>query len=103
DFALARAVGTRSVTRVSGHLVPVDDRLPVDETIERRVARMQRALERDPQYAPLFQPIARLAQPMSVEQLGERTLAIMRDSAHADVAVSTASSFANRCHQAWSR
>jgi len=86
-------VGTRSVTRVSGHLVPVDDRLPVDETIERRVARMQRALERDPQYAPLFQPIARLAQPMSVEQLGERTLAIMRDSAHADVAVSTASSF----------
>jgi 5'-nucleotidase/UDP-sugar diphosphatase len=81
------------VTRVDGGLVRVDDHLPLDQTTARRVARMQRELERDPKYAPLFQPIATLAQPMSVEQLAQRTLEVMRKAAHADVAVSTMSSF----------
>src|SRR5206468_2720791 len=44
-------------------------------------------------YAPLFRPIARLAQPMSAEELGRRAVEVMRESAHADLAVSTASSF----------
>jgi 5'-nucleotidase len=81
------------VMRVEGRLVPVNDRLPIDKTVAKRVAAMQRELERDPQYAPLFKPIAKLAQPMSVEQLAQRTVQIMRDAAHADAAVSTASSF----------
>src|SRR5205085_5507959 len=75
---------------VDGRLVPVDDHLPIDKTIATKVARMQRDLERDPQYAPLFKRIATLAQPISVEELGRRTVEIMRDTAHADVAVSTA-------------
>jgi 5'-nucleotidase len=81
------------VTRVSGKLVRVDESLPADKAVARRVAAMQRALERDPQYAPLFRPIAKLAQPMTVEQLAQRAVEIMRNAAHADVAVSTASSF----------
>ena len=86
-------VDDHHVTRMAGRLVPVDEHLPIDKTIARTVARMQRDLERDPQYAPLFEPIARLAQPMSVEDLGKRTLEIMRGAAHADLAISTASSF----------
>jgi 5'-nucleotidase len=81
------------VTRVDGALVPVDDHLPIDKTVARKVASMQRELERDPQYAPLFQPIARLEKGMSVEELGARAVEIMRKVAGADVAVSTASSF----------
>jgi 2',3'-cyclic-nucleotide 2'-phosphodiesterase (5'-nucleotidase family) len=54
---------------------------------------MQRALERDPQYAALFQPVARLPEAISAEELGARTVEIMRKAAAADAAVSTASSF----------
>jgi 2',3'-cyclic-nucleotide 2'-phosphodiesterase (5'-nucleotidase family) len=53
---------------------------------------MQRALEQDPNYAPLFVPIARLAAPMSVEQLTQRTVETMRSAARAEVALTTASS-----------
>ena len=81
------------VTHVEGRLVRVDDHLPLDPTTARRVKTMQRALENDPEYASLFQPIARLAKAMSVEQLSERTVEIMRSAAKADVAISTASSF----------
>lgn len=78
---------------VSGQLVPVDSRMPADKTIARRVAAMQRALERDPQYAPLFATAGTLAEPMPVEALAARTVAIMREAAKADIALSTASSF----------
>lgn len=81
------------VTHVDGALVPVDDRLPIDKTIAKRVADMQGELERDPQYAPLFQPVARLEKAMTAEELGARTVQIMRKAASADIAVSTASSF----------
>ncbi len=78
---------------VSGRLVPVDDRLPVDKTVAHTVATMQRDLERDPQYAPLFATIGVLAAPLPVELLAKRSVEIMRDAAHADVSLSTASSF----------
>jgi 5'-nucleotidase / UDP-sugar diphosphatase len=80
------------LTDVSGQLVPVDERMPIDKTIARRVATMQRDLERDPQYAPLFASIGTLAEAMPVEALAAKTVAIMRDAAKADVALSTASS-----------
>ena len=86
-------IDDRKVTRVDGKLVRVDEHLPLDKTIAKRVKSMQRALEHDPAYSPLFQPIARLAQAMSVEQLSARTVEIMRSAAKADVAISTASSF----------
>jgi 5'-nucleotidase len=78
---------------VNGRLVPVDATLPIDETIARRVAVMQHDLEHDPQYEPLFVTIGTLSAPLPVEAFGEKAVAIMRDAAHADVALSTASSF----------
>jgi 5'-nucleotidase/UDP-sugar diphosphatase len=82
-----------TLTDVSGQLVPVDARMPADRTIVRRVAAMQRALERDPQYAPLFATVGRLAEPLPVEALATKTVAIMREAVKADIALSTASSF----------
>jgi 5'-nucleotidase/UDP-sugar diphosphatase len=78
---------------VRGRLVPVDARMTSDKTIAGRVAAMQRDLERDPQYAALFAKIGTLSAPLSVDALARRTVEIMRDAAHADVALSTASSF----------
>jgi 5'-nucleotidase / UDP-sugar diphosphatase len=83
----------RKLTGVTGKLIPVDARMPVDKTIARRVAAMQRELARDPTYAPLFATIGTLATPLPVDALSQRTVEIMRDSAHADLALSTASSF----------
>jgi 5'-nucleotidase len=81
------------VTRAEGRLVRVDDSLPLDRAVARRVAGMQRALERDPEYAALFVPIARLAKPVTVEGLAAKTVEVMRRAAAAEVALSTASSF----------
>ena len=86
-------VGEGRVKSVRGGLVPVDASMPADARIARRVADMQRELERDPRYRALFQPIGRLETPMSTEAVAERTLAAMRDAAKADVAISTKSSF----------
>jgi 5'-nucleotidase len=83
----------RKLTNVTGHLVPVDTRMPLDRTIAARVANMQRDLEHDPQYAPLFAVITTLPAPLSVDELAQRTVEIMRDSTHADLALSTSSSF----------
>jgi 2',3'-cyclic-nucleotide 2'-phosphodiesterase (5'-nucleotidase family) len=54
---------------------------------------MQSQLEQDPQYRELFQPIGRLATPLSIAQLANRTLKAMRDATKSDVALSTSSSF----------
>jgi len=78
---------------VRGSLVPVDASMRADRMIEKRVARMQRDLENDPQYRELFVPIGRLAAPLSVESLARRTLQVMRAATNADVALSTVSSF----------
>lgn len=82
--------GLRSMT---GALVPVNGSMPVDRMVEKRVAKMQRELERDPAYADLFRTFATLDKPMSVSELGDFTVGIMRESAGADAALSTASSF----------
>lgn len=76
-----------------GGLVPVDASMKADRTIARRVAAMQRDLERDPQYAALFAPIGTLSHPLSVDDLGALTVEAMRAAAGADVALSTVSSF----------
>jgi 5'-nucleotidase / UDP-sugar diphosphatase len=81
------------VTNATGSLVRIDARITSDPMIARRVARMQLALEHDPQYAPLFLPIATLPSPMSVDDLGNRTVAIMREVSGADLALSTVSTF----------
>jgi 5'-nucleotidase len=81
------------VTGVKGGLIPVDERLPEDRTVAARVKRMQNDLEQDPQYRELFQVIGSLDAPLSVPQLGNRTVATMRDVTKSDVALSTSSSF----------
>jgi len=78
---------------VRGRLVPVDPRMPEDRGVAKRVRRMQRELERDPKYRDLFTPIGRLAEPLTVAELAERTLEVMRNATHSDVALSTTSSF----------
>jgi 5'-nucleotidase len=78
---------------VNGGLIPVDARMPLDKKVASRVAAMQHDLERDPQYAPLFAIVGTLTKPLSVDALAARSVEIMRDAVHADVALSTASSF----------
>jgi 5'-nucleotidase len=81
------------LVHVSGRLVPVDAHMPIDSKIARRVAAMERDLEHDPQYAPLFVTIGTLRSPLPVEAFAQKSVEIMRDAVHADVALSTASSF----------
>jgi 5'-nucleotidase / UDP-sugar diphosphatase len=78
---------------VDGALVPVDARMPEDRTIAARVAKMQRELEGDPQYAELFRPIGRLDSALSADALAKRALELMRSVTGAEVALSTRSSF----------
>ncbi len=86
-------IGDGRVKSVRGGLIPVDDSMPVDARIARRVAKMQRDLERDPRYRDLFTVIGRLDAPLSTEALGRRAVEIMSEVAEADVALSTKSSF----------
>lgn len=81
------------VTGVRGGLIPVDESLAEEERTAKRVAAMQRELERDPQYRDLFTVIGKLDAPLSTEALARRTVDIMREAAKADVALSTKSSF----------
>ena len=79
--------------RVSGRLVPVDQRMREDRRSARRVRKMQRELERDPAYRELFVPIGTLDAPLTVDALAQKTLEAMRSAVQADVAISTTSSF----------
>ncbi|HEU4889227.1 MAG TPA: metallophosphoesterase, partial [Thermoanaerobaculia bacterium] len=81
------------VASVRGGLIPIDSSLAEDRRIARRVARMQRELERDPKYRELFNPIGRLDAPISTEALARRTVNLMREVTQSDVALSTKSSF----------
>ena len=92
EDASPKQAGTPAL-QVEGELVPVDAHLRADPAIAKRVAAMQRELERDPEYAPLFEPIGRLAKPLPVDALGAKAVSLMRDAVHADVALSTTSSF----------
>lgn len=82
-----------ALARVSGALIPVDASMKPDRNVARRVARMQQELERNPAYAALFRPFAVLAAPMSGDELARFTVRVMRESAAAGAALSTASSF----------
>jgi len=81
------------VKSVRGGLIPVDESLPADRAIEKRVAKMQRDLERDPELRELFTVITKLDAPLSTEALAKRTVELMRDVSKADIALSTKSSF----------
>jgi 5'-nucleotidase / UDP-sugar diphosphatase len=78
---------------VKGRLVPVDRAIKPDRNIVRRVAGMQRDLEKDPQYRELFIPMARLPKAMDLRDVGQFAVDTMREAVNADMAVSTSSSF----------
>src|SRR5436190_4860164 len=81
------------LAQVKGSLVRVDSSMRADTAIEKKVATMQRALEHDPQYAELFKPIGVLKSALTVEQLGMRTVTMMRSLVYADFAISSTSTF----------
>jgi 5'-nucleotidase/UDP-sugar diphosphatase len=81
------------LVQVRGRLVPVDAHMSNDAAVAHRVVAMERALEHDPLYAPLFATLGTLHEPLPVEAFAEKSVAIMRDAVHADLALSTASSF----------
>jgi 5'-nucleotidase / UDP-sugar diphosphatase len=81
------------MSAIRGGLVPVDSRMRPDKQIEARVAEMQRALESDPQYASLFATVGTLDRALSLDALAAASLNAMRNAVHADVALSTISSF----------
>ena len=83
----------RRLRGVRGGLVRVDGSMPADAKLAKRIAAMERDLERDPAYAAHFQPIGTVPRIIPVDQVAKMTVAIMRDAARADVALSTASSF----------
>lgn len=88
------------LTDIRGALVPVDQNLRSSRALRRRVAAMQRELERDPQYARMFDVIGRSPRALSLAgqfsaqtPLAKFVLDIVRDAAGADIALSTTSSF----------
>ncbi len=83
----------RKLTGVRGQLVPIDASVAPDRKVALKVASMQRDLESDPNFRDLFATIATLPEPIEVDALARFTVDTMREITHADVALSTASSF----------
>jgi 5'-nucleotidase len=83
----------KKLTGVNGRLVRVDSGMKPDPEVAKRVAALEKDLESDPQYQSLFQPIGKLVKPLTLDQLGAKTVELMRDAVHSDVAFSTTSSF----------
>jgi 5'-nucleotidase len=81
------------ITAARGNLVRMDRSIRPDRAIARRVARLQRDLERDPQYRDLFTPIGLAKIPVPLPELARLTVEAIRDAAKANVALSTISSF----------
>lgn len=88
------------IAGVTGEVVTMSARLPEDEATRDKVAALQRELEADPAFAPLFVGIGSLARELSIDALNEGNAPLgsfvmeaVRDAADADAAMSTSSSF----------
>lgn len=88
------------LAKVRGGLVRIDSSLPSDAKVTKEVAAMERELERDPEYAALFETIGRAAAPIEADgglshdsALGDLVMDVVRNVSGADVALSTSSSF----------
>jgi 5'-nucleotidase/UDP-sugar diphosphatase len=81
------------LTKAQGSLVRVEPPMPADDATRRKVAALESGLERDPQYAALFETLTTLPKPLAIAELAQQTLDTMRRVARADVALSTVSSF----------
>lgn len=85
---------------VSGKLVRMDSQLPQDAEVAAETRLMQQDLEKDPKYAPLFQVIGSASSELDIDNieqnespLGNFVMDIARDTAQAQLALSSASSF----------
>jgi len=85
---------------VSGKLVRMDSQLPLDAAVAAQTRTMQQDLERDPKYASLFQVIGSAGSELDIDNidqneatLGNFVMDIVRDTAQAQLALSSASSF----------
>src|SRR5574341_1288950 len=88
------------VSNVTGKLVKMDESITPDPTVDAQIAQMQKDLEADPKYAPKFVKIGQASVELSVEGidkgesvLGDFVMDILRRTAKANAAFSTASSF----------
>jgi 5'-nucleotidase len=85
---------------VTGEVVSMSAGFPEDAATKRKVSELQRELERDPAFAPLFVVVGELERELSIDginegdaPLGERVMRLVREAAGTDVAMSTSSSF----------
>ncbi|MFA6957956.1 MAG: 5'-nucleotidase C-terminal domain-containing protein [Thermoanaerobaculia bacterium] len=85
---------------VTGEVVTMSRELPEDAATRERVAALQRQLEADPAFAPLFVVIGGLGAALSIDRINDENAALggyvmdaVREAAHVDVAMSTSSSF----------
>ena len=81
------------VRAARGELIRIDAGVTADRRTARRVREMQADLERDPRFRELFVTFARLRHPMTVDEVAEYAVETMRESAAADLALATASTF----------
>ncbi len=81
------------ITNAKGNLVRMDRSITPDRKVAGVVARMQRDLERDPEYRDLFNTIGVAKYAVALPELAKATAGVMRNAAKADVALSTISSF----------
>jgi len=85
---------------VKGEVVTMSAGLPEDAATKKKVAALQKELESDPAFAPLFVVAGTLDRELSIEAINERNaplggfvMALVRDTAGTAIAMSTSSSF----------
>ncbi|MGK2856783.1 MAG: bifunctional metallophosphatase/5'-nucleotidase [Thermoanaerobaculia bacterium] len=88
------------LTGVTGEVVRMSAALPEDVGTREKVAALQRQLEIDPAFAPLFEVAGELEAELGIERLNEENAPLgvfvmdaVRVAAKADLAISTSSSF----------
>jgi 5'-nucleotidase len=88
------------LTGVTGEVVTMSAGMPEEAATKQKVAELQKELESDPAYAPLFVVAGRLDRELSIEAINERNaplgefvMELVRDAAGSAVAMSTSSSF----------
>lgn len=85
---------------VAGEVVTMSAAMPEDAATKRKVVELEKALESDPAFAPLFVVAGTLDRELSIEAINERNallgefvMRVVRDASDSDIAMSTSSSF----------
>ena len=85
---------------VTGEVVRMSAALPEDRATKSKIAELQRELESDPAFAPLFVVVGEIERELGIDRLNEESVPlgvfvmdVVRSAARADVSLSTSSSF----------